>query len=153
MEVQGTMVKVGIVNKSDNPLPGYACAGDTGMDIRAYLPQGPVTIEPGKICLIGTGIFVDLPVGYGFQVRSRSGLSLKHGIIVLNSPGTIDEPYTNEVGVILFNAGQEPFIVNSGDRIAQLVLEKVEKVTWDELEEITKETERGLGGYGHTGVK
>jgi len=145
------MVKVGIVNKSNNELPKYATIGSSGMDIRANIGE-PIILKPFERQLIPTGIYVDLPEGYEIQVRSRSGLAYKQGLFVLNSPGTIDDDYTGEIGVILCNLSGEEQTINPGDRIAQLVLCKLEdKVEWDEREELGKVTERGAGGYGHTG--
>lgn len=145
------MVKVGIVNKSNNELPKYATIGSSGMDIRANIGEA-IILKPFERRLIPTGIYVDLPEGYEIQVRSRSGLAYKQGLFVLNSPGTIDDDYTGEIGVILCNLSGEEQIINPGDRIAQLVLCKLEdKVEWDEREELGKVTERGAGGYGHTG--
>ena len=145
------MVKVGIVNKSNNELPKYATIGSSGMDIRASIGE-PIILKPFERRLIPTGIYVDLPEGYEIQVRSRSGLAYKQGLFVLNSPGTIDDDYTGEIGVILCNLSGEEQTINPGDRIAQLVLCKLEdKVEWDEREELGKVTERGAGGYGHTG--
>ena len=145
------MVKVGIVNKSNNELPKYATIGSSGMDIRANIGE-PIILKPFERRLIPTGIYVDLPEGYEIQVRSRSGLTYKQGLFVLNSPGTIDDDYTGEIGVILCNLSGEEQTINPGDRIAQLVLCKLEdKVEWDEREELRKVTERGAGGYGHTG--
>ena len=145
------MVKLGIVNLSDNNTPEYKTVGSSGMDIQAFLEEA-IILYPGQRELIHTGIFLDIPVGYEVQVRSRSGLALKNGLIVLNEPGTIDSDYTGEVGVILYNASSEPQKVSPGDRIAQLVLAKVEQAEIVRLEEIVKVTERGSGGYGHTGV-
>lgn len=145
------MVKVGIVNKSNNELPKYATIGSSGMDIRANIGE-PIILKPFERQLIPTGIYVDLPEGYEIQVRSRSGLAYKQGLFVLNSPGTIDDDYTGEIGVILCNLSGEEQTINPGDRVAQLVLCKLEdKVEWDEREELGKVTERGAGGYGHTG--
>jgi len=145
------MVKVGIVNKSNNELPKYATIGSSGMDIRANIGE-PIILKPFERRLIPTGIYVDLPEGYEIQVRSRSGLAYKQGLFVLNSPGTIDDDYTGEIGVILCNLSGEEQTINPGDRIAQLVLCKLEdNVEWDEREELRKVTERGAGGYGHTG--
>lgn len=145
------MVKLGIVNLSDNNTPEYKTVGSSGMDIQAFLEEA-IILYPGQRELIHTGIFLDIPAGYEVQVRSRSGLALKNGLIVLNEPGTIDSDYTGEVGVILYNASSEPQKVSPGDRIAQLVLAKVEQAEIVRLEEIVKVTERGSGGYGHTGV-
>lgn len=145
------MVKVGIVNKSNNELPKYATIGSSGMDIHANIGE-PIILKPFERRLIPTGIYVDLPEGYEIQVRSRSGLAYKQGLFVLNSPGTIDDDYTGEIGVILCNLSGEEQTINPGDRIAQLVLCKLEdKVEWDEREELGKVTEKGARGYGHTG--
>lgn len=143
-----------VVNKSKNPLPEYASEGSSGMDVRAYIDneEGKVIIHPGETILVPTGLYYEIPVGYEIQVRSRSGLALKYGIIVLNSPGTIDADYRGEVGVILHNCGGLSYIVSSGDRIAQLVVCKTEK---PEVMAVSKldDTERGDGGFGHSGVK
>lgn len=140
-----------IKNISNNPLPEYATKGSAGMDLRAWLPDGPVTIKPGERVLIGTGLFIDLIRGFELQIRSRSGLALKHGIIVLNSPGTIDPGYPDEIKIILINLGNEDFTVNSGDRIAQMVLAKTEKLYPDLVDELDMRDDRG-GGFGHTGI-
>lgn len=140
-----------IKNISNNPLPEYATRGSSGMDLRAWLPDGPVTIKPGERVLIGTGLFIDLIRGFELQIRSRSGLALKHGIMVLNSPGTVDSDFRNEIKVILINHGTEDFTVNSGDRIAQMVLAKTERLYLDEVSEIDMRDDRG-GGFGHTGI-
>lgn len=150
METIQIINRVKIVNKSDNPLPSYAHEGDSGMDIRAFIEE-PLTINPNETKLVHTGVFVALPKDYEFQVRSRSGLALKSSIHVLNSPGTVDEVYRGEIGIILHNSGEHPFIVNSGDRVAQIVLQYVPKVTWEVVEELD-DTKRGAGGYGHTGI-
>lgn len=121
------------------------------MDVRAFLPEGPRTLAPGERMLIPTGLFMQLPSGYECQVRPRSGLALRHGITILNSPGTIDADYRGEVGIIVINLGQEPFTVSDGDRIAQLVIKKYEKIGWEEVERLDR-TSREDGGFGHTGV-
>jgi len=144
-------MKIKIVNKSKHPLPEYATPGSAGMDLRANI-DAPITLAPGERKLIPTGIYIALPVGYEAQVRPRSGLALKHGITVCNTPGTVDSDWRGPVGVILINLGQEYFVVNDGERIAQMVIAKHETVEWDVVEELD-ETERGEGGYGHTGVK
>ena len=110
-------LKVRIINRSGNPLPAYSTPESAGMDVRAWLPDGPVTLMPGHRALIGTGLYMELPAGYECQVRPRSGLALRHGISIVNSPGTVDADYRGEVGVILINLGQEPFTVTSGERI------------------------------------
>lgn len=141
-----------IVNKSNNPLPAYAHAGDAGMDIRAFINK-PITLLPGERALIGTGIFLQVPRGYECQVRSRSGLAIKNGICVLNSPGCVDSSYTGEIGVILINLGQEDFVVQSGDRIAQIIFAPVAEVKEFEQVDVLDETDRGSFGFGSTGVK
>ena len=144
-------MKIKIVNKSKHPLPEYATPGSAGMDLRANI-DAPITLAPGERKLIPTGIHIALPVGCEAQVRPRSGLALKYGIGLANMLGTVDSDYRADVGVILINLGQEDFIINDGDRIAQLVIAKHETAEWDVVEELD-ETERGEGGYGHTGVK
>lgn len=142
---------VKIINRSNNPNPSYASDGDAGMDIRAYLVD-PVVLKPGERRLIPTGIYLGLPKGYECQVRPRSGLAKNYGITVLNSPGTCDFGYIDEIGVILINHGQEDFTIHSGDRIAQLVFAKHETVNFIPVEELDKTNDRG-GGFGHTGVE
>ena len=144
-------MKIKIVNKSKHPLPEYATPGSAGMDLRANI-DAPITLAPGERKLIPTGIYIALPVGYEAQVRPRSGLALKHGIGLANMLGTVDSDYRADVGVILINLGQENFVVNDGERIAQMVIAKHETAEWDVVDELD-ETERGEGGYGHTGVK
>lgn len=148
------MTNVRILNKSNNPNPAYETLGSSGMDVRAFCEES-IVIEPNHRALIKTGLHVGLPTDYEIQVRPRSGLALKKGITVVNTPGTVDESYKGEIGIILINHGDEPFVVNSGDRIAQLVLQKVPKINWipvDTIEELG-ESERGEGGFGHTGVQ
>ena len=144
-------MKVNIINKGHQPLPQYATEQSAGMDLRANLDE-PVTLKPLERKLIPTGLHIALPVGFEAQVRPRSGLALKKGITVLNTPGTIDADYRGEIGVILINLSQEDFIVNDGERIAQMVIARHEKADFIEVE-VLDETERGEGGYGHTGVK
>ena len=144
-------VKVKIVNKSDNRLPAYATGQSAGMDLRAWLPE-QVTLAPLERKLIPTGLRIALPVGYEAQIRPRSGLALKHGITVLNSPGTVDADYRGEVMALLINLSQEDFIINPGERIAQMVIARHEQAEFQIVEELD-ETERGAGGYGHTGTK
>ena len=144
-------MKVQIVNNSKHELPKYATKLSAGMDLRANIEES-IALQPGERRLIPTGIHIGLPQGYEAQVRPRSGLALKHGITCLNSPGTIDADYTGDVGVILINHGQEPFTINDGDRIAQMVIAKYKQVTWVEVEEL-QATVRGDGGFGHTGKK
>lgn len=137
-------------NTSDNPLPKYQTAFSAGMDLMANL-EGNVVITPGHRVLVGTGLFIELPQGYEAQIRPRSGLALKHGITILNSPGTIDADYRGEIKVLLINHGEHPFQVEHGDRIAQMIVSKHASVQWMESEELSQ-TERGTGGYGHTGL-
>ena len=144
-------MKIKIVNKSKHPLPKYATPGSAGMDLRANI-DAPITLAPGERKLIPTGIYIALPVGYEAQIRPRSGLALKYGIGLANMLGTCDADYRGEIRVILINLGQEDFVVNDGERIAQMVIAKHETAEWDVVEELD-ETERGEGGYGHTGVK
>lgn len=143
-------MKLNIVNKSNNALPNYETVNSAGMDLRAYLPDGQIVIKPMQRTLIPTGLFMEIPVGYEGQVRPRSGLAIKSGITVLNSPGTIDADYRGEIKVILINLSDTDFVINSGDRIAQLVIAKCEQMEVVEVEVLT-ETERGAGGFGHTG--
>ena len=144
-------MKIKIVNKSKHPLPEYATPGSAGMDLRANI-DAPITLAPGERKLISTGIYIALPVGYEAQIRPRSGLALKYGIGLANMLGTVDADFRGEIGVILINLGQEDFVVNDGERIAQMVIAKHETAEWDVVDELD-ETERGEGGYGHTGVK
>jgi len=133
------------------PAPTYATANSAGVDLRAAV-DGPRTIEPGEISLIPTGLVIELPDGYEAQIRPRSGLALKHGITVLNTPGTIDADYRGEVGVILINHGRSPFIINRGERIAQMVITRYAKVDFMESDTLS-DTKRGEGGFGHSGRK
>lgn len=143
-------MKLNIVNKSNNALPGYETINSAGMDLRAYLPDGELVIKPMQRVLVPTGLFMEIPVGYEGQVRPRSGLAIKSGITVLNSPGTIDADYRGEVKVILINLSENDFVIKSGDRIAQLVIAKHEQPEIVEVQTLS-ETERGSGGFGHTG--
>ena len=143
-------MKLNIVNASNNPLPAYETRNSAGMDLRAWLPEGPITLEPMQRGLIPTGLYMEIPEGYEGQVRPRSGLAIKNGITVLNSPGTIDADYRGQVCVILINLSDKPFVINSGDRIAQLVIAKCEQMDPVQVE-VLSETERGAGGFGHTG--
>lgn len=140
-----------IVNKSTNATPAYATAQSAGMDLRANL-EAPITLNPMERAMISTGLFIELPVGYEAQVRPRSGLAAKHGITVLNTPGTIDADYRGEIKVILINLSTEPFEIQHGERIAQMVIAKHETVQWEEVE-VLSDTERGAGGFGSSGVK
>jgi len=145
------MIKVKVVNKGHQPLPAYATAMSAGMDLRANIDE-PVVLLPLERRLIPTGLHIALPEGYEAQVRPRSGLALKKGITVLNSPGTVDADYRGEVMVLLINLSQEPFTVNDGERIAQMVIARHEQADFESVE-VLDETERGEGGYGHTGIK
>ena len=144
-------MKVQVVNKGHQPLPAYATVQSAGMDLRANIDE-PIVLKPLERRLIPTGLHIALPAGYEAQVRPRSGLALKKGITVLNSPGTIDADYRGEVGVLLINLSQEDFIVNDGERIAQMIIARHEQGVFEAVE-VLDETERGEGGYGHTGVK
>ena len=142
-------MNVRIINRSHHALPAYATALSAGMDLRANL-ETPIILRPLERCLVPTGLFIALPQGYEAQVRPRSGLALKKGITVLNTPGTIDADYRGEIGVILVNLSAEDFVINDGERIAQMVVARHETVMWDAVETLD-ETERGAGGFGHTG--
>lgn len=161
-------MKIKIVNKSNNETPTYATIGSAGMDLRAYITEetslkyqsdwfknslvGGIKISPMSRIMIPTGLYIQLPQGYEAQVRPRSGLAIKNGITVINTPGTIDEDYIGEICVLLVNLSNEPFTVLSGDRIAQMVINKYEKCDWELVEELAK-TERGEGGFNSTGIK
>lgn len=149
--VNHIMLNVQIINKSKHPLPAYATALSAGMDIRANLDE-PVSLAPMQRCLVPTGLYIALPEGYEAQVRPRSGLAIKKGITVLNSPGTIDADYRGEVCIILVNLSAETFVIEDGERIAQMVIARHEQAAWQEVE-VLDETERGAGGFGHTGKK
>lgn len=144
-------MEVQIINKSHHPLPQYATPLSAGMDLRANITE-PITLKPLERTLVPTGLFIALPEGYEAQVRPRSGLALKKGITVLNTPGTIDADYRGEICVILINLSAEPFIINDGERIAQMVIAKHEQPDFIEVKALD-ETERGAGGFGHSGVK
>ena len=144
------MPKIFIINKSDNPLPEHQTESSAGADIHAFLPDGDVIIAAGEKKIIPTGIYIEIPVGYEVQVRPRSGLAFKHGVTVLNSPGTIDADYRGEVKVLLINHGKEAFVVKSGERIAQMVFSKYQRVEWESVNRLS-DTERGSGGYGSSG--
>ena len=144
-------MKVKVINKSENSLPQYATPLSAGMDVRAANEQ-PIKIDPLQRAIVPTGLFLEIPAGYEVQVRPRSGLAAKKGITVLNAPGTIDADYRGEVCVILVNLSSEPFVVEKGERIAQLVLSRHECIEWDEWRSLS-ESERGDGGFGSTGVK
>ena len=144
-------MKVQVINKSKHPLPQYATGMSAGMDLRANL-DAPITLKPLQRCLVPTGIFMALPEGFEAQVRPRSGLAIKKGISVLNSPGTIDADYRGEVCVILVNLSTEDFVIEDGERIAQMVIARYDQAEWQEVD-VLDETERGAGGFGHTGKK
>lgn len=145
------MLKVQIINKSKHPLPAYATALSAGVDLRANLSE-PLTLAPLQRCLVPTGLYIALPEGYEAQVRPRSGLALKKGITVLNSPGTIDADYRGEICIILVNLSSEPFVIEDGERVAQMVIARHKQAEWEEVE-VLDETQRGAGGFGHTGKK
>lgn len=142
-------MKVRIINKSKHELPQYATVHAAGMDIRANLNE-PITLAPLQRCLVPTGLFLKIPVGFEAQIRPRSGLALKKGITVLNSPGTIDADYRGEVGIILINLSSEPFVIEDGERICQMVIAAHAQVQWEQVESLDS-TDRGEGGFGHTG--
>ena len=145
------MIKIKIVNKGNQPLPEYATPQSAGVDLRANIDE-PVELKPLSRALIPTGLHIALPEGYEAQIRPRSGLAIKKGITCLNTPGTIDADYRGDVGVILINLSAETFIVNPGERIAQMIINKFKQAEFELVEELD-ETERGEGGFGHTGVK
>ena len=140
-----------IINKSQHPLPNYETIASAGMDLRADLTAS-ITLAPLGRVVVKTGLFIELPIGYEAQVRPRSGLAIKKGITVLNSPGTVDADYRGEIGVILVNLSNEDFVIENGERIAQLIIAKHERAEWIEVQELS-ETSRGEGGFGSTGVK
>jgi dUTP pyrophosphatase len=142
-------VTIKIINDSSNDLPSYETVGSSGMDLRANL-QEPVKLDPLQRALISTGLFIELPLGYEAQVRPRSGLAIKHGVTCLNTPGTIDSDYRGEIKIILINLSNEPFVIQHGERIAQMVVQPVTKAEW-EIVKILNESKRGAGGFGHTG--
>ncbi|MBR6990014.1 MAG: dUTP diphosphatase [Bacteroidaceae bacterium] len=142
---------VQIINKGHHPLPQYATDMSAGMDIRANLDQ-PIVLKPMQRCLVPTGLFISLPDGYEAQIRPRSGLALKKGVTVLNTPGTIDADYRGEIGIILINLSQEDFVIEDGERVAQMIITRYEQIRWRPVE-VLDETERGAGGFGHSGVK
>lgn len=142
-------MKIQVINKSKHPLPKYATSLSAGMDLRANI-DAPMVLKPLQRCLVPTGIFMALPEGFEAQVRPRSGLAIKKGVSVLNSPGTIDADYRGEVCVILVNLSSEEFVIEDGERIAQMVIARYEQAEWQEVD-VLEETERGVGGFGHTG--
>lgn len=143
-------LKIRIINKSAHALPAYETSASAGMDLRAHI-SSPVVLRPMERKLIPTGLFMELPLGYEAQIRPRSGLAYKHGIGIVNSPGTIDADYRGEIKILLINFSDTDFLVQDGDRIAQMIVSKHEVVVWQPVEELTA-TERGAGGYGHTGI-
>lgn len=145
------MTKIRIINRGSQQLPAYATPQSAGMDLRANI-EDPITLRPLERRIVPTGLYIALPEGYEAQVRPRSGLALKHGITVFNSPGTIDSDYRGEIGVLLINLSDTPFVINAGERIAQMVVARHEQAELIEVEELD-DTERGAGGYGHTGVE
>lgn len=144
-------MKIKIINKSNHDLPHYETIASAGMDLRANISESR-TLKPLERSIVGTGLFIELPMGFEAQVRPRSGLAAKKGITVLNAPGTIDADYRGEIGVILVNLSNEDFVINKGERIAQLVIAKHERAEWIQVEELS-ETSRGEGGFGSTGTK
>ena len=142
-------MKINIINKSGLTLPQYETAHAAGMDMRAFIPE-EIVIRPMQRMLVPTGLYIELPIGYEAQIRPRSGLAYKHGISIVNAPGTIDADYRGELKVLLINLSDTDFVVNNGDRIAQMVIAKHETVSWESVEELS-DTARGEGGYGHTG--
>lgn len=143
--------EVKLINKSQHPLPAYETKSSAGVDLRANL-ESSIELKPGERTLVPTGLFLEIPTGFEAQIRPRSGLALKKGVTVLNSPGTIDADYRGEIGVILINHSQDTFVVENGERIAQMVFARVEQAQWIEINQLS-ETERGVGGFGSTGVK
>ena len=143
-------MNVQIINKSRHPLPSYATPLSAGMDLRANLDE-PIRLRPLQRCLVPTGLFMALPPGYEAQVRPRSGLAIKRGITVLNAPGTIDADYRGEICVVLINLSDEEFVIEDGERIAQMIIARHEQIVWEETDNLS-DTERGAGGFGHTGV-
>ncbi|MNK18516.1 Deoxyuridine 5'-triphosphate nucleotidohydrolase [compost metagenome] len=142
-------MNINIINNSGHPLPQYETAHAAGMDMRAFI-ETEITIKPLRRVLVPTGLYIELPVGFEAQIRPRSGLAYKHGISIVNSPGTIDADYRGEIKVLLVNLSDTDFVVNNGDRIAQMVIAKHETIAWNTVEELS-DTARGAGGYGHTG--
>lgn len=145
-------MQVKVINKSHHPLPSYGTPGAAGMDIRAFLPEGPVTLRPLQRALIPTGLYMQLPQGYECQIRPRSGLALNYGISIVNAPGTVDADYRGEIGIILINLGENDFTVNDGDRIAQMVITTYTHVSWEPVKELDR-TIREDGAFGHTGKR
>jgi len=144
-----SQIEIRIINNSSNSLPEYATEGSSGMDIRAHLTE-PVKLQPLERTLIPTGLFIEIPMGFEAQIRPRSGLAIKQGLTCLNTPGTIDADYRGEIKIIIINLSNEQQVIHPGDRIAQMVIQKVEKVLWKVTGEL-EETQRSAGGFGHTG--
>ena len=144
-------MKVKIINKSKHQLPEYETPHSAGMDLRANIDE-PITLGPLERTLVPTGIFIELPIGYEAQIRPRSGLAIKHGISLVNTPGTIDSDYRGEIKAILVNLSNAPFIINDGERVCQMIVAKHERVSWEETTELDQ-TQRGAGGFGHTGAE
>lgn len=145
-------IKVKIINRSHHPLPAYGTFEAAGMDVRAYLPDGPVTLGSLERKLIPTGLYIQLPSGYECQIRPRSGLALKHGISIANTPGTVDADYRGEIGIIVINLGADDFTINDGERICQMVIKEYAHVEWEPVKELDR-TKREDGAFGHTGLK
>lgn len=145
-------MEIKIINRSHHSLPQYETEQSAGLDLKAFLPEGPITLKPLQRGMVKTGLFMELPAGFEAQIRPRSGLALKKGITILNSPGTIDADYRGEICVILINLGSEDFVINDGERIAQMVIARHEQAQMIEVTELT-DTQRGAGGFGHTGTK
>ena len=144
-------MRIQVINRSHHPLPRYVTNQSAGLDLRANIDE-PITLRPLERCLVPTGLFMAMPLGVEAQVRPRSGLALKHGITVLNAPGTIDTDYRGEIGVILINLSSETFVIEDGERIAQMVFARFEDAEWEEVGTLP-ETARGAGGFGHTGIE
>ena len=144
-------MNVQVINKSNHPLPAYATELSAGMDIRAHLAE-PITLAPMQRCLIPTGLYIALPEGFEAQIRPRSGLAIKRGVTVLNTPGTIDADYRGEISIILINLSTDDFVVEDGERIAQMVIARYDQAVWQEVT-LLDDTERGTGGFGHTGKR
>ncbi len=151
MEISDKHINVKIINGSHHPMPQYATPGASGMDVRAYLPDKPIVLGALERALVPTGLRLQLPRGFECQIRPRSGLAIRHGISLVNTPGTVDSDYRGEIGVILINLSNEPFTINDGERICQMVITRYTRVTWEPVDRID-ETERGDGGFGHTGM-
>lgn len=144
-------LKVKIINRSHHPLPAYATPGSSGMDVRAFVKR-PIVLQPLERVLVPTGLYLQLPRGYECQIRPRSGLALRHGITIANAPGTVDSDYRGEVGIIVINLSKEPFVINDGERICQMVIARYDRVEWEQVERID-ETVRGDGAFGHSGTE